>query len=52
MSSGTRQRESPMAQTAELAALPTADRCVKPRRYIALDEVFLEMGKLASDHPS
>lgn len=30
----------------ELAALAAADRCLKARGYIALDEVFREMGKL------
>lgn len=30
----------------ELAALAAADRCLKDRGYIAIDEVFREMGKL------
>lgn len=30
----------------ELAALAAADRCLKARGFIALDEVFREMGKL------
>jgi hypothetical protein len=30
----------------KLAALAAADRCLKARGYIALDEVFREMGKL------
>lgn len=34
----------------ELAALATADRCLKARGYIALDEVFRELGKLEPRH--
>lgn len=30
----------------ELAAIAAADRCLKTRKYIALDEMFREMGKL------
>jgi len=30
----------------ELAALGAADRCLKARGHIALDDVFREMGKL------
>ena len=30
----------------ELAALAAADRCLKARGHIALDDVFREMGKL------
>jgi len=34
----------------ELAALAAADRCLKAIGYIALDEVFREMGKLGATH--
>lgn len=33
-------------QQLEVAALAAADRCLKARGYIALDEVFRDMGKL------
>jgi hypothetical protein len=48
----TRILESASAETImnrrelELAALAAADRCLKARGYIALDEFFREMGKL------
>lgn len=37
-------------QQLNVAALAAADLCLKARGYIALDEVFREMGKLDSKH--
>jgi len=34
----------------ELAAIAAADRCLKARGYIALDEMFVEMGRLEAKH--